>query len=272
MQHEAPGRVGLDHVRVRPVVPAEGEAARRGVRRPRGTDLAGVLLDVGGVAEPAVGQDRQHRDGAAEVVGDQHETSRRVDADVGRAGAAGADGVQQLQLPVRPIDREGADRPFLLLADPVGLVRGVQAGAGGVQRQAARARSQLMDAGRRQRPGGAVHVEEVNAAAVAGRQVHLRRQHVAERRAEGADVGHERTGDPAWLRMERTIGENRRSRERRGGPQERASGVVEGSHRHASRSRRAIGQSRSGRFPCVVVHGAPGETRTPNPQVRSLML
>ena len=58
--------------------------------------------------------------------------------------------------------------------------------------QAARARSHLVDAGGRHRPGGAIHPEEVDAATIAGRQIHLRRQHVAERRAEGADIGDER--------------------------------------------------------------------------------
>ena len=44
MQHEAPGRIGLNHVRVSPIVSAEGEAARRSVRRPGGADLAGIVL------------------------------------------------------------------------------------------------------------------------------------------------------------------------------------------------------------------------------------
>ena len=40
MQHEPAGRVGLDHVRVGPIVAADGEAAGRSVRRPGGADRA----------------------------------------------------------------------------------------------------------------------------------------------------------------------------------------------------------------------------------------
>ena len=87
--------------------------------------------------------------------------------------------------------------PSLSSPDPVGLVGGIQAGSGGVQRQATRARAHLVDAGGRHRPGGAIHLEEVDAAAIAGRQVHLRRQHVAERGAEGADIGQQRRGASA---------------------------------------------------------------------------
>ena len=230
VQHEAPGGIGLDHVRVGPIVSAEGEAARRGVGRPGGADLAGIVLDVGGVAQAAVGQDRQHRHGAAEIVGHQHEPSRRMDAHISRAGAAGADGVEQRQMPVGPIDGEGADRAFLVVAHPVGLVGGIQAGPGGIQGQAARAGPHLVDAGGRHRPGGAIHPEEVDAAAVAGRQVHLRRQHVAERGAEGADIGDERPGGFVRSRPERTGDERGRPRQRDGGLQERTPGTVGWSH------------------------------------------
>ena len=69
------------------------------------------------VASPrlTVGQNRQHRHGAAKIVGHQQEPPGRMDAHIGRTGAAGADGVEQLQMPVGPIDGEGADRAFLVL-------------------------------------------------------------------------------------------------------------------------------------------------------------
>ena len=145
-----------------------------------------------------------------------------MEAHVGRAGAAGADGVEQLQRPVGPVDGEGADRALLVVAHPVGLVGGVQAGAGGVQGQAARAGAHLVDAGRRHRPGGAIHPEEVDAAAVAGRQVHLGRQHVAERGAEGADVGEERPGGFARSCPGREARQRGEPQQRGGGLQERA--------------------------------------------------
>ena len=102
--------------------------------------------------------------------------------------------LSELQRPVGPVDGEGADRALLLVAHAVGLVGRVQAGAGGVHGQAARARAHLVDAARRQRPGGAVHPEEWMPRPLPGRQIHLRRQHVAERGTEGADVGEERPG------------------------------------------------------------------------------
>ena len=64
----------------------------------------------------------------------------------------------------------------------------------GVQGEATRAGAHLVDADRRHRAGRAVDLEDVNAAAVAGRQIDLGRQNVVERRTEGADVGDERFG------------------------------------------------------------------------------
>ena len=59
----------------------------------------------------------------------------------------------------------------------------------------------VVDAGGRHRPSGAIHLEEVDAATVAGRQIHLRRQHIAERRTEGAHIGDERPRGFAPLRV-----------------------------------------------------------------------
>ena len=70
-----------------------------------------------------------------------------------------------------------------------------------------------MDAGGRHRPGGAIHLKEVNAAAIAGRQIHLGRQHIAERRAEGSDIGEERFGGFSRLRQEQLVHEGRCPRE-----------------------------------------------------------
>ena len=99
-----------------------------------------------GVAQPAVGQDRQHRHRAAEVVGHQQVTSAGMHADISRAGAAGAHGVEQLQSSVGPIDGKGADGALLVVAHPIGLIGGIEAGSRGIQGQAARARAHLDDA------------------------------------------------------------------------------------------------------------------------------
>src|SRR5262249_60996594 len=86
--------------------------------------------------------------------------------------------------------------------------------------------ARLVDARGRHRPGGAVHPEDVDAAAVAGRQIHLGRQNVLERGAEGPDVGNERPGAPVRLRPEQTAHEGRRPHERDRGLEERSSGPV----------------------------------------------
>ena len=96
MQHEASGRIGLNHVRVRPVMAAEGKATRRRVGRLRGADVAGIGLNISGRAQPTIGKNRQHRSGAAEVVGHQHEPPGRVNAHIRRTRAARPNGVEQL--------------------------------------------------------------------------------------------------------------------------------------------------------------------------------
>src|SRR5262245_40447727 len=75
MQHEAPLDIGLNHVRVSPIMSAEGKAARWSADRFGGANLASILLDVCGDAQTTVGQYRQHRHGTAEIVGHQHEPS-----------------------------------------------------------------------------------------------------------------------------------------------------------------------------------------------------
>ena len=78
------------------IVSAHGEAARRSVGRLGGSDLACIVLDIGGDPETTVGKNRQHRDRAAEVVGDQHEPLRRMDTHERGTGAAGPHTVEQL--------------------------------------------------------------------------------------------------------------------------------------------------------------------------------
>ena len=112
-----------------PIVAADGEAARRGVGRFGGPDRSASDLDIRRIAQAAVGQDWEHRHGTAEVVGHEQISPARVHADIGRPGAAGTHGVEQLQLPVGPIDGEGADAALLVLADPIGLIRGIEAGS-----------------------------------------------------------------------------------------------------------------------------------------------
>jgi len=86
-----------------------------------------------------------------------------------RTSSAGPNGVEQFQFPVGSIDGEGADRAVFVFAHPIRFIGGIQASSRSIQSQAARARAHFVDAGGRHRPGGAIHVKEVNAATIAGR-------------------------------------------------------------------------------------------------------
>src|SRR5262245_10949075 len=83
MEHEPSGRVGLNHVRVRPIVAAHREAARWRVHRPGWANSAGIDLHVGDLAEPAVSLYREHCHGTTEIVGNEQMTSARMHADIG---------------------------------------------------------------------------------------------------------------------------------------------------------------------------------------------
>src|SRR5947207_12248068 len=108
---------------------------------------------------------------------------------VGGTRSARADRVQLRQLPFRLAYGEGADCSFVPVAHAVGFIRSIQASAGGIERKAVGAGPQFKDAAWRQRAGVALHAKEMNAATVSRRQVDLRGQYIAERRAERAHVG-----------------------------------------------------------------------------------
>ena len=110
-------------------------------------------------------------------------------------------------MPVCPIDGEGADRALFVLPHAIRLIGAVQSGSGRIQYQAARAGSHLVNAAGRHRPGGAMHLEKVYAATIAGRQIHLRWQHIAKRRTEGADIRNEWPTGFIRLRVEQTSNE-----------------------------------------------------------------
>ncbi len=138
--------------------------------------------------------DWEHSHGTAEVVGDEQVVSARVHADIGRPGAARTHGVQQLQLSVGPIDGERGDAALLVVADPIGLVRGIEAGAVAAEGEATRARADLDCAEGRHRSSGAIDPKEMNATAIPRRQIDLRRERVAKRGAEGPDIADQRRG------------------------------------------------------------------------------
>src|SRR6266540_4701833 len=132
VQNETSRGIGLNHVRVSSVVSAEGETPRRSMGGLLRSHRAGILLDVRGGPQAAVIQNWHHRHGTSKIIGDQHELPGWMDADIGGTRPAGTNGVEQGQLPVSTVNREGADRPFIALAHPVRLISGIQASAGGI--------------------------------------------------------------------------------------------------------------------------------------------
>ena len=68
VQHESAGRIGLNHMRVRSIMSAEGEAARRSVSCLGRANLASIILDIGGFSQATTLKNRQHSDGAAKIV------------------------------------------------------------------------------------------------------------------------------------------------------------------------------------------------------------
>src|SRR5258706_16221724 len=107
---------------MRLVVSAEGEASGRRIGGLFRSDGSSILLNVRSGTESAVRENRQHCHRAAKVVGDQHKLSGRMNTHIGGTSSAGTDGVEQGQLPVSAVDREGADRAFIDFAHAIGLV------------------------------------------------------------------------------------------------------------------------------------------------------
>src|SRR2546428_222923 len=75
MQQVASGGIGLNHMRMRPIMSARGKAARWSVGGPGRANLAGIVLGIGGGPETTVAENRHHRDGARKIVGHQQEPS-----------------------------------------------------------------------------------------------------------------------------------------------------------------------------------------------------
>lgn len=115
-----------------------------------------------------------------------------MDAQISGPRAAGAHGVEQRQLSVGAIHGKCADGSGVIFPLLFRLIGRIQAGSCGVEHQAIRACGLFKYSAWRQRPRGAIHLKEMNAASVAGRQIHLTRADNGERGAKRADVSHER--------------------------------------------------------------------------------
>ena len=110
--------------------------------------------------------------------------------------------LSSVQFAVVAIDRESADGSFFLSPTrSVSLVEYSRVPAAFRARQLGLLPA-LIDSGRRHRAGGAIDVEDVNAATVAGRQINLGWQHIVQRGTERSDVGDERFGAACWPRRE----------------------------------------------------------------------
>src|SRR5262249_5881610 len=96
MQHKTAGGIGLNHMGVSSIVPAKGKAASRSVDGFGRANLAGIVLDVGRLAQTTALENRKHHDRAAELNRDEQEVPGRMNAEVGRASPAGWDRIEQL--------------------------------------------------------------------------------------------------------------------------------------------------------------------------------
>src|SRR5262249_7257612 len=161
---------------------AHGESTLRSVRRSRWADLSFVRLHIARVGQLAVFTDWKNSNRPTEVIRHKDESTRRANADEGWTGPAGTDRVEQLERTVIRVDGNRAAGCSVALADAIGRVGGVRAWPGGFDGEATRARANLMAPTRRQRAIGSIHLEDMNAAAVPGREIDLRRQRVTERR------------------------------------------------------------------------------------------
>src|SRR4051794_34023912 len=78
MQDKATARVGLNHVGVRSIVSAEGEAAAGSIHRFSGSNRAGVILYVGRFPQTTIRQDRKDGDAAAKIIRHQKKPATRM--------------------------------------------------------------------------------------------------------------------------------------------------------------------------------------------------
>jgi hypothetical protein len=138
VQHEAPRGVGLDHVRVGPVVPLTAKLPGGAMVALAGPiSPASFLMSAasprrrrGGPAAPPPSRRNSWPPERSAPTGGRSRTSGRRRRSGRCSGASDAR---------PPIDGKGADRALLVVAHPIGLVRGIQSGPGGVQDEAARA-------------------------------------------------------------------------------------------------------------------------------------
>ena len=144
-EQEAARRIDDRLVRVR-----AGLAVRHHAR-------AGVLHDGRRGAEPPVAADRQQRERAAVIAGDDEGVPRRIDREMAGARAVRRLRVQEGEPAGRAVDLERAHRAVLH------LVGGIEVAAIGVQADPGGAVGLRREPGARQRPGRLVEAEGVDA-------------------------------------------------------------------------------------------------------------
>ena len=179
VRRQPPRRIvqAVDHHLVDAEIAGE-EVAERGievgavrVRRflPLLVDAAARVLHDGRLAQPAVSRHRQHRDGAAAVVGDEQMTAGSIEGQMAGRSSHRRLSIDQRQPAGGAIDREGADRPRRLALVVVDLVDREEQSAraiDGDERRAGGLGGQAERRERRRLPGALVHPERVDALAV----------------------------------------------------------------------------------------------------------
>src|SRR5262249_46699716 len=94
-----------------------------------------ILFDVGGRTELTVRPDGEHYHSPTGVVSYQHVLTRRVDAQMSRAGPLRADSVEQRQKPIGTINPESTHRARAHVLKSCSLVSRVQVGPGRIERE-----------------------------------------------------------------------------------------------------------------------------------------
>ena len=75
MQYESSRGVGLNHMSMGPIMPADGKAARWGIGCRGRANGTGIDLDIGSSTQTTIGQDWKYGHRATKIVGDQKKLS-----------------------------------------------------------------------------------------------------------------------------------------------------------------------------------------------------
>ena len=109
IQNESILRVRLDHVRMRRIMAADGEAPGRGGGCMFRSQRSVIFVDKAGGFQPPIRKDGNHRDAAADVIGHEGELACGINTHMCRTCATRIDRVQEVQFPRTVLNCKSAD-------------------------------------------------------------------------------------------------------------------------------------------------------------------